>query len=67
MTAANARISSDHGTITVSDANGESVSIYTLSGQKVAVATAAQNETFSVPTGVYVAKVGGKTVKVNVK
>ena len=67
MTAANARISAGHGTITVSDANGESVSIYTLSGQKVAAATAAQNETFSVPTGVYVAKVGGKTVKVNVK
>ena len=52
------------GVITVSGVEGE-VSVYDVSGAKVAEATADGGVTIAVPAhGIYVVKAGGKTVKV---
>ena len=63
----NAKVYGGEGVISIKAANGADVTIYTIGGQKLASIKAADNETVTVPAGVYVAKVGGKTYKVNVK
>ncbi len=67
ISAGSIRIAGGKGTITVSGANGESIDIFSLDGQKVAASTAVEKETISVPAGVYVAKVGDKAIKVSVR
>lgn len=54
-------------TITVSNAQGNSVTVYSAAGQKVAFIVAANDTTVNVESGVYIVKVGAKTFKVNVK
>lgn len=63
----NAKVYGGEGVISIKAANGADVTIYTIGGQKLASIKTADNETVNVPAGVYVAKVGGKTFKVNVK
>ena len=63
----NAKVYGGEGVISIKAANGADVTIYTIGGQKLASIKTADNETVTVPAGVYVAKVGGKTFKVNVK
>ena len=63
----NAKVYGGEGVISIKAANGADVAIYTIGGQKLASIKTADNETVTVPAGVYVAKVGGKTFKVNVK
>lgn len=63
----NAKVYGGEGVISIKAANGADVTIYTIGGQKLASIKTADNETVTVPAGVYVAKVGGKTYKVNVK
>lgn len=67
VSAGRTHVAGGKGTITVSGANGESVDIFSLDGQKIAATTAEQDVTINVPAGVYVAKVGGKAVKVSVR
>lgn len=67
LNATNAKVYGGEGVISIKAANGADVTIYTIGGQKLASIKAADNETVTVPAGVYVAKVGGKTYKVNVK
>ena len=63
----NAKVYGGEGVISIKAANGADVTIYTIGGQKLASIKTADNETVTVPAGVYVAKVGGKTYKVNVR
>lgn len=67
LNATNAKVYGGEGVISIKAANGADVTIYTIGGQKLASIKTADNETVTVPAGVYVAKVGGKTFKVNVK
>lgn len=67
LNATNAKVYGGEGVISIKAANGADVAIYTIGGQKLASIKTADNETVTVPAGVYVAKVGGKTFKVNVK
>ncbi|WP_294720362.1 choice-of-anchor J domain-containing protein [Prevotella sp.] len=67
LNATNAKVYGGEGVISIKATNGADVAIYTIGGQKLASIKAADNETVTVPAGVYVAKVGGKTYKVNVK
>lgn len=67
LNATNAKVYGGEGLISIKAANGADVAIYTIGGQKLASIKTADNETVTVPAGVYVAKVGGKTFKVNVK
>lgn len=55
------------GIINVCGAEGNSVTVYTTSGQKVAFIVAANDTTVNVEAGVYIVKVGAKTFKVSVK
>ena len=67
LNATNAKVYGGEGVISIKAANGADVTIYAIGGQKLASIKTADNETVNVPAGVYVAKVGGKTFKVNVK
>ena len=67
LNATNAKVYGGEGVISIKAANGADVAIYTIGGQKLASIKTADNETVTVPAGVYVAKVGGKTYKVNVR
>ena len=62
-----AQVTGGKGTITITGANGSNVVIYNAAGQRVAKSVSAATETVNVPAGVYIAKVGKKTYKVNVR
>ena len=63
----NAKVIGGNGTITIINAEGSEVSIFSASGQLVSKVDNAGNETISVPAGMYIAKVGNQTYKVTVK
>ena len=67
ITSGNAKVIGGNGTISIINANGSDVKIFTASGQAVSKMANAGNETVSVPAGIYIAKVGNKTYKITVK
>ena len=67
LASGNAKVIGGNGTITIINAEGSEVSIFSASGQLVSKVDNAGNETISVPAGMYIAKVGNQTYKVTVK
>ena len=65
--ASDANVTGGNGTIYVNGADGNSITVYSAAGQKVAFVVAANNTTFDVTAGVYIVKVGQKAYKVSVK
>ena len=55
------------GCITITGADGQTVTVYSAGGAKMAGRTAQATETIDVPAGLYIVKAGGKTQKVLVK
>ena len=55
------------GCITITGADGQTVTVYSAGGAKMAGRTAQATATIDVPAGLYIVKAGGKTQKVLVK
>ena len=67
ITSGSAKVIGGNGTISIINANGSEVNIFSASGQAISKVANAGNETISVPAGIYIAKVGNKTYKITVK
>ena len=67
ITSGQAKVIGGNGTISIINANGSEVNIFSASGQAISKVANAGNETVSVPAGIYIAKVGNKTYKITVK
>lgn len=65
--ATSATVRGGYHMITIAGTAGQKVEIFAAGGQQVASTVAAQTENISLPAGLYIANVGGKTHKVIVK